>query len=547
MADWRTAKPPESLRQPCQGQWPQPYSSDGTTDSRRDPRALPAPATGRAPVPASINTTYNILFDTPRDRTTINYLSRQAFLGNNTLIQVYKDYVQSEPYRYLVLDFNVFTPDRFRIWTGILNSERAICFDSYVKRKFNKETKKEDIITVPPYHFGNIQQISLRLNLPLDLVGKYVISKQNKLPPKKVIKRQNVSKLSTDDQAVLTKLYNSISFSSVRKFAITAKLPEVLVKQWLHKQRNYTLFKPKRVRFPRQKIIVYGVDATHQYDLLDVSRWSEYNKGTTFLCNVIDVFSKFASCEPIKSKSGLAVKNALIKIYKTRPFPKKVHSDQGKEYYNTHIKAYFKQNNIEHYSTRSEIKGSNVERFNKTIQGMIYKQIYKSNVHEYVSILPELVNEYNNTIHSAHSHKPSEVNNDNAEAVWHQLYERGKPLPRIQKYKLNDYVRIQRAVTKFRKGFRPNFTEEIFKIYKIKKAIPVSYYLKDLYKERIEGSFYNDELVHIHSFNEKDAVYLVDEVIESRKKNKKLEHLVKYFDLPAKFNEWLPANQLQAL
>ena len=139
------------------------------------------------------------------------------------------------------------------------------------------------------------------------------------------------------------------------------------------------------------------------------------------------------------------------------------------------------------------------------------------------------------------------MNNDNTEDVWHQLYERGIPLPWIQKYKVNDYVRIQREFTKFRKGFKPNFTEEIFKIYKIKKALPLTYYLKDLYKERIEGGFYAEELVHIHSFNESDAVYLVDEVLKSRKKNKKLEHLVKYFDLPTKFNEWLPASQLQAL
>ena len=254
-----------------------------------------------------------------------------------------------------------------------------------LKKQLSKKEKRKISLLFHSKHyvFGNIQEIATTLNLPLDLVGKHVKSKQNKIP-KKIIKRKNVIKLSAEDEANLTELYNSTSStsSSVRKFAITAKLPEVLVREWLHKQRIYTLFKPKKLKFPRQKIIVYGVDATHQYDLLDVSRWSEHNNNTKFLCNVIDVFSKFASCEPITSKSGLAVKNALIKIYKSRPFPKKVHSDRGTEYYNTHIKAYFKNNNIEHYSTRSEIKASNIEIFNKTIQSMIYKQIYKSNVHE---------------------------------------------------------------------------------------------------------------------------------------------------------------------
>ena len=96
----------------------------------------------------AINTTYNILFDTPRDRTTVNYLSRQAFPGDDALIKVYKDYLQAQPYRYIVIDWNVFTQNKFRIWTGILKSERAILFYSHENETIIKKRETEDIVTV---------------------------------------------------------------------------------------------------------------------------------------------------------------------------------------------------------------------------------------------------------------------------------------------------------------------------------------------------------------------------------------------------------------
>ena len=47
------------------------------------------------------------------------------------------------------------------------------------------------------------------------------------------------------------------------------------------------------------------------------------------------------------------------------------------------------------------------------------------------------------------------------------------------KYKVGDSVRIAKYRTAFRKGYRPNFTSEVFKIIKVCKNEPVTYSISD--------------------------------------------------------------------
>ena len=46
----------------------------------------------------------------------------------------------------------------------------------------------------------------------------------------------------------------------------------------------------------------------------------------------------------------------------------------------------------------------------------------------------------------------------------------------------------------FEKGYKPNWTKEIFVVDKINKTNPIAYKLKDLEGEPIIGSFYKEEL-----------------------------------------------------
>ena len=62
------------------------------------------------------------------------------------------------------------------------------------------------------------------------------------------------------------------------------------------------------------------------------------------------------------------------------------------------------------------------------------------------------------------------------------------------KFTIGDKVRISKYKRKtFDKGYTPNWTEEVFVINKIEHTNPITYKLKDLRGEDIQGSFYEHE------------------------------------------------------
>ena len=62
------------------------------------------------------------------------------------------------------------------------------------------------------------------------------------------------------------------------------------------------------------------------------------------------------------------------------------------------------------------------------------------------------------------------------------------------KFDIGDKVRISKKKRTFEKGYTPNWTEELFVIDKRLDTSPVTYKLKDLNGENVEGSFYEPEL-----------------------------------------------------
>ena len=109
--------------------------------------------------------------------------------------------------------------------------------------------------------------------------------------------------------------------------------------------------------------------------------------------------------------------------------------------------------------------------------------------------------------------------------------------------KVGDIVRIQKSKYKrkvFDKGYTPNWTEEIFLIDKIQSTNPITYRLKDLNNEEIQGSFYERELQKA-----KQDIFRIDKVIRSD--YKKEQSLVFWKGYSDDFNPWIPLKDLQDL
>jgi adenylate kinase family enzyme len=70
----------------------------------------------------NLNTHYLVIFKNPRDKTVIDFLSRQVYPNNRKfLINVFEDATKNRPHGYLFMDFTQDCPDDVRIRTDIFN------------------------------------------------------------------------------------------------------------------------------------------------------------------------------------------------------------------------------------------------------------------------------------------------------------------------------------------------------------------------------------------------------------------------------------------
>ena len=68
---------------------------------------------------------------------------------------------------------------------------------------------------------------------------------------------------------------------------------------------------------------------------------------------------------------------------------------------------------------------------------------------------------------------------------------------RLPKLKIGDFVRIAKPDLPFRKGYKQNFTDEVFTVEKVNTLNPPTYTLVDTNDEKILGKFYEPELVQV--------------------------------------------------
>ena len=211
------------------------------------------------------------------------------------------------------------------------------------------------------------------------------------------------------------------------------------------------------------------------------------------MLNVIDVFSKYAWSIPMKNKTGLTTLEAFKKIVKeSGRIPKHLWVDKGKEFYNKDVNSWLKENNIIMYSTYSEHKSVVVERFNRTLKEMMYKRFTAENTRNWIDMLDKLMKEYNNRVHSTIGMTPVKASQkDNYMEALQNTLDKTRSIPITKpKFKIGDKVRISIMKAIFEKGYLPNWSEELYIIYRVQKTIPPTYKLKDLLGEEIEGSFF---------------------------------------------------------
>ena len=315
--------------------------------------------------------------------------------------------------------------------------------------------------------------------------------------------------------------------------------------EWLQQNQTYSLHKPLNRKFPREEVLVSGINIEWEMDLADMALLVKFNKGFNYFLVVIDDFSKFVYTAPLKTKTGKEVASVLKNILNSnKELPAIIRCDKGTEFSNALVTKLLADNNIKLVLTQNETKACIVERCIKTLKNRIYRYFTQSDKLNWIDILPDITNSYNNSYHRSIAMTPDEVRQENEDKIWSRLHKVKDWQKRKEfKFDINDKVRITNERRPFQREYDMKWTMEFFIVCdRFYKGQIAKYKLKDYMNEEITGSFYEDELQKIKV--DDDYIYIIDEIIGRRVRRGRREVLVRWKGWPQKFNTYIPEREV---
>ena len=351
--------------------------------------------------------------------------------------------------------------------------------------------------------------------------------KDKHIADKKMI--DSINKLPYNQKQWGTFLVKNI-ISSKKKLGLGNNPNEIL---------SHELHKPKRVNFERRRVISNHIDHIWGIDLITMIKYSKQNNNYKYILTVIDFFSKHSWCYPLKNKNYNEIINSFKDIFKkSKRKPNFIQSDEGSEFTNKQVQNFFNDNNIKWYHTYNrDIKCSICERFNRTILNKIYKNFTLNNNTIWIKDLNKLVKEYNNSYHRTIKMKPIDASKKSNENIVKKNYN-FEITDKKPKFSIGDKVRVSLLKNTFEKGYTSNWSEQIYVIDDIKTSNVHYYYLKDLNGGKLDGTFYQEELLKTNM--KENDLYIIEKIIK-KVGNK---YLVKWKGYDDSFNSYVNKNDI---
>lgn len=328
--------------------------------------------------------------------------------------------------------------------------------------------------------------------------------------------------------AGLTRLYDF--YGGVLKLSDLRSFLGSVDSYTLHREYKNLTRNPSYTHFRRYQF---------QVDLIDIQKLSQANDGKKFILAAIDTFSRKAWIKAVSSKSSKEVLSAFQDILeRAADPPMTLVADKGCELRNKLFIEFCKTKKINFFHNHTSVHASFVERFNRTIQNLIYKFLSEYETQRYIDHLSDFEHSYNNRIHRIIKMTPEDADKpENHERVAIELSRQyNKARKENPKYEINQLVRLALQKTLFHRGYKEQSNYEVFNIYKIKTTMPKPLYYLESYdkKEKIVGGFYAHEITPVNS-----DIFRVEKVIKTRRRGGKVQHFVKWKGYGPEHNSWI--------
>lgn len=210
---------------------------------------------------------------------------------------------------------------------------------------------------------------------------------------------------------------------------------------------------------------------------MDMKYLASENRGFKNVLIAIDVFSRYAFCQPAKSKAAKDVLPALQKLFSGPRIPRVIRTDKGREFNNKNVSTFLDDRGIRHFTAQNtETKANYVERLIKTIKHRLYRYFIKNRTQTWTDILPNVTLSYNHTLHSSLGRAPASVseNNEHESRYEQHIIRQKRPSGRNKKeavrrrnrrfaFKLGQVVRVTHVRNVFDREYSQKWTGELLR------------------------------------------------------------------------------------
>jgi hypothetical protein len=274
----------------------------------------------------------------------------------------------------------------------------------------------------------------------------------------------------------LAKFYDEYGFPSFAKFYQILKEKKVAVtqkevKEFLARQEEEQLFKQPKAKKQNRAIVSFKENEKWQIDLLDYSKYAPFNKNFEWIFVAVDIFTRKAYAEPMKSKSPNDTVVAFKKIIAKAGKPYVIMSDNGTEWLGK-FKEYCEEHDINQVLTLIDPDYKNadhdslgiIDRFAQTIGKKLLLRIRKSGGN-WVDFLQSAIEAYNNSPHRGIMNRlPNDIAVEDP-AIQTLNVEKKKANP-VVKIKVGDIVRVF-TTKQFAKGFDVKYSQQLYTVTQI--------------------------------------------------------------------------------
>jgi len=234
----------------------------------------------------------------------------------------------------------------------------------------------------------------------------------------------------------------------------------------------------------KQRLPITGTLGSYQADILFFPNYATYNNNYKMILMVEHIPSRKLYAYPMKFKTE-AYDHFVTLLSQLPPDQKMtfLETDKGSEFVNKKLQDLLDKHNVTVHNTLVKTHMGLIERLNGTIRMLIERYLTANNTYKWVDALPDIVRNYNSSIHSTTRVAPDDFTADDfARERLGQLQKSVNIQQRIAALlKPGDHVRVKAHKNLFEKGATPTFGKQVYTV--VSFSPPKSFTVKDSHNE----------------------------------------------------------------